>query len=107
MQLSVVIPCLNESDTIATCVEKARSTVAEIDSESEVIVADNGSDDGSQALAIAAGRLISSKLYGVSFWDPLALALAAAALGICAFAAAMIPASMAASISPMTALRTE
>jgi predicted permease len=58
-------------------------------------------------LAIAAGRLISSKLYGVSFWDPLALTLAAAALAICAFAAAMIPASVAASISPMTALRTE
>lgn len=58
-------------------------------------------------LAIAAGRLISSKLYGVSFWDPLALALAAVALAICAFAAAMIPASVAASISPMTALRTE
>jgi predicted permease len=58
-------------------------------------------------LAIAAGRLISSQLYGVSFWDPLALTLAAAALAICALAAAMIPASIAASISPMSALRTE
>jgi glycosyltransferase involved in cell wall biosynthesis len=58
MQLSVVIPCLNESDTIATCVENARSTIAELDSESEVIVADNGSVDGSQALALAAGARI-------------------------------------------------
>jgi ABC-type antimicrobial peptide transport system permease subunit len=58
-------------------------------------------------LAIAAGRLISSQLYGVSFWDPLALTLAAAALAICALIAAMIPASIAASISPMSALRTE
>ena len=60
MQLSVVIPCLNESDTIAACVEKARSTVAEIDSECEVIVADNGSDDGSPALALAAGARVVS-----------------------------------------------
>jgi predicted permease len=58
-------------------------------------------------LAIGAGRLISSQLYEVSFWDPLALALAAGALAVCAAAAAMIPASVAASISPMTALRTE
>lgn len=58
-------------------------------------------------LAIAAGRLISSQLYEVSFWDPLALSVAASALGICAAIAAMIPASVAASISPMTALRME
>ncbi len=58
-------------------------------------------------LAVAAGRLISNQLYDVSFWDPFALILAAAALAICALIAAMIPASFAASISPMTALRTE
>jgi len=58
-------------------------------------------------LAVGAGRLISSRLYGVSFWDPLALSIAAASLAVCAFFAAIIPASRAASISPMTALRTE
>lgn len=58
-------------------------------------------------LAIGAGRLISSQLYGVSSWDPLALAVAAGALAICSFFAAMIPANRAASVSPMTALRTE
>ncbi len=58
-------------------------------------------------LAVAAGRLISAQLYGVSFWDPLALMLAAASLTICAFFAAIIPASRAASISPMRALRIE
>jgi predicted permease len=58
-------------------------------------------------LAIAAGRLISSQLYEVSFWDPIALTVAAGAPAICAIAAAMIPAAVAASISPMTALRTE
>ena len=58
-------------------------------------------------LAIAAGRLISSQLYGVSFWDPFALAVAAIALAICSLVAALIPATVAASISPMTALRAE
>jgi predicted permease len=58
-------------------------------------------------LAIGAGRLISSQLYDVSFWDPLALLLAAMALAICSLLAALIPATVAASISPMTALRTE
>lgn len=58
-------------------------------------------------LAVGAGRLISSELYGVSSWDPLALGLAAGALGICSLVAAMIPANRAASISPMRALRIE
>jgi ABC-type antimicrobial peptide transport system permease subunit len=58
-------------------------------------------------LAVAAGRLISGQLYGVAFWDPLALAVAVALLGGCAFVAAVIPAARAAAISPMTALRNE
>jgi len=58
-------------------------------------------------LAIGAGRLISAQLYGVSSWDPLALSVAAGALAISAFFAAIIPASRAASISPTNALRTE
>ncbi|MGZ4879412.1 MAG: ABC transporter permease [Candidatus Angelobacter sp.] len=58
-------------------------------------------------LAIGAGRLISAQLYGVSSWDPMALGMAAAALAISAFFAAVIPARRAASISPMKALRTE
>ena len=58
-------------------------------------------------LAVAAGRLISAQLYGVSSWDPLALTVAAGSLAICSFFAAMIPANRAASISPMNALRME
>jgi predicted permease len=58
-------------------------------------------------LAIGAGRLISAQLYGVSTWDPIALAVAAATLAISAFFAAVIPAGRAASISPMEALRNE
>ncbi len=58
-------------------------------------------------LAIGSGKLIASKLYAVSSWDPPALLVAAGALAISAFIAAIIPAGRAASISPMTALRTE
>jgi predicted permease len=58
-------------------------------------------------LAVGAGRLLSAQLYGVRFWDPFALAVAAVALGACAFFAAIIPAARAASIPPMNALRAE
>jgi predicted permease len=58
-------------------------------------------------LAVGAGRLISSQLYGVSTLDPPALSVAVAALALCSFIAAIIPANRAASISPMSALRIE
>jgi predicted permease len=58
-------------------------------------------------LAIGAGRLIAAQLYGVEFWDPLALTVAAGSLALCALIAALIPAGRAASISPISALRTE
>jgi ABC-type antimicrobial peptide transport system permease subunit len=58
-------------------------------------------------LAIGAGHLISAELYGVSSWDPAALASAAGAMIVCAFTAALIPARRAASVSPTDALRTE
>jgi predicted permease len=58
-------------------------------------------------LAVGAGRLLSAQLYGVQFWDPLALGAAATSLAGCAFLAAIIPAARAAAISPMKALRAE
>jgi putative ABC transport system permease protein len=58
-------------------------------------------------LAVGAGRVISAQLYGVSSWDPIVLTGAGSALAICAFFAAIIPASCAASMSPATALSTE
>ena len=57
-------------------------------------------------LAIGAGYLLSAQLYGVRFWDPLALGVSALSLAACAFFAAVIPARRAASISPIRALRT-
>jgi predicted permease len=58
-------------------------------------------------LAVGAGRLLSAQLYGVKFWDPMALGVAAASLAACAFVAAIIPAARAASVAPMNALRAE
>jgi predicted permease len=58
-------------------------------------------------LAIGAGRLIAAQLYGVSYWDPLALTVAAGSLAFAAFIAAILPAGRAAAISPMSALRAE
>ena len=58
-------------------------------------------------LAVGAGYLLSAQLYGVRFWDPLALSLATGALATCALVAAIIPARRAASISPIRALRGE
>ena len=58
-------------------------------------------------LAVGAGYLLSAQLYGVSFWDPLALSIAAAALAFAAFVASVVPASRAAALAPMIALRTD
>jgi predicted permease len=58
-------------------------------------------------LAVGAGYLISSQLYGVEYWDPFALGLGSLALAACAFVAAIAPALRAASLSPIRALRTE
>lgn len=58
MELSVVIPCLNEEDTISVCVEKARSVMIEHGIEGEVVVADNGSTDQSVELAQSRGARI-------------------------------------------------
>jgi hypothetical protein len=58
VELSVVLPCLNEAETVATCVRKAMSFLLLHGVSGEVIVADNGSTDGSQVLAAAAGARV-------------------------------------------------
>ena len=58
-------------------------------------------------LAVGAGYLLSAQLYGVAFWDPVALTVAAGALAFTAFVAAVVPATRAAALAPMKALRTE
>jgi glycosyltransferase involved in cell wall biosynthesis len=56
--LSVVIPCLNEAGTIAECVRRTFNVLQANDIDGEVIVVDNGSDDGSGRLAAAAGAFV-------------------------------------------------
>jgi glycosyltransferase involved in cell wall biosynthesis len=56
--VSVVIPCLNEAETIAECVGRARFVLDQSGLEGEVIVVDNGSTDGSGELARGAGALV-------------------------------------------------
>ncbi len=58
-------------------------------------------------IAVGAGYLLSAQLYGVTFWDPAALGIAASALGVAAFIASIVPATRAAGIAPMRALRME
>jgi glycosyltransferase involved in cell wall biosynthesis len=58
VELTVVMPCLNEAETVATCVAKAVRFIAGTGISGEVVVADNGSTDGSQRLAEEAGARV-------------------------------------------------
>jgi predicted permease len=58
-------------------------------------------------LAVGAGYLLAAQLYGVPFWDPVALAVAAGSLAAAALIAAVLPAARAAALAPMRALRTD
>ena len=60
LELSVVIPCLNEAETVGTCVAKAVRWIHMHEVAGEVIVADNGSTDGSCQIAVANGAKVVS-----------------------------------------------
>ncbi|MGZ4611871.1 MAG: glycosyltransferase family 2 protein [Kineosporiaceae bacterium] len=65
VELTVVLPCLNEAETLTTCIRKAQGSLASLDVVGEVLVADNGSTDGSQDIARAAGaRVIDVPIRG-------------------------------------------
>jgi len=65
VELTVVMPCLNEEKTVGTCVRKAVDTINTLGIEGEVVVVDNGSTDRSIAVAEAAGaRVVSHHLKG-------------------------------------------
>jgi hypothetical protein len=57
-ELTVVLPCLNERETVGTCVQKAVAAIEKSGVHGEVIVADNGSTDGSVELAQSAGARV-------------------------------------------------
>ncbi len=58
VELSIVMPCLNEAETLATCIRKAQTTLHEHGIRGEVVIADNGSTDGSQAIAAGMGARV-------------------------------------------------
>jgi glycosyltransferase involved in cell wall biosynthesis len=65
--VSIVMPCLNEAETLARCIDHAQAAVAKGGLSAEIIVADNGSTDGSQSIARKLGARVvdvSKKGYG-------------------------------------------
>jgi len=67
LALSIVMPCLNEADTLGICIQKAQRALQESNIPGEIIVADNGSTDGSVAIATGMGARVvhvEAKGYG-------------------------------------------
>jgi hypothetical protein len=65
LEVSIVMPCLNEAETLAQCIRKARTAIHAHGLSAEIIVADNGSQDGSQAIARGAGaRVVDAGIRG-------------------------------------------
>jgi hypothetical protein len=58
VEVSVVLPCLNEADTLASCIRKAQDGLARSGASGEIIVADNGSTDGSVEIARGLGAVV-------------------------------------------------
>jgi glycosyltransferase involved in cell wall biosynthesis len=57
-EVSIVMPCLNEADTLATCIDKAHRAFRDAGIDGEVVVGDNGSSDGSPEIAAAHGARV-------------------------------------------------
>lgn len=71
LELSIVMPCLNEAETLEICIEKAQWYLEQAGVSGEVIIADNGSTDGSQAIARRLGARVvevKEKGYGSALW---------------------------------------
>ena len=63
--LSILMPCLNEARTLATCIAKAQAYLSRRDFRGEIIIADNGSTDGSPSIAQSLGaRVVSVQARG-------------------------------------------
>lgn len=77
LELTILMPCLNEAETLAACIGKAMAFLARTGISGEVLISDNGSTDGSQAIAEALGaRVIAAEQrgYGAALAAGIALA---------------------------------
>ena len=66
-ELSILMPCLNEAETLATCIKKAQKSLQDLNCNGEVVIADNGSTDGSPEIAASLGARVihvAEKGYG-------------------------------------------
>jgi glycosyltransferase involved in cell wall biosynthesis len=57
-ELTILMPCLNEAETIGACIRRARQLLVENDVDGEILISDNGSTDGSQEIALALGARV-------------------------------------------------
>lgn len=58
IELTIVMPCLNEILTLGKCIKKAQSFIDRTKTNAEILIGDNGSEDGSQALAVSLGARV-------------------------------------------------
>ena len=76
-EVTILMPCLNEADTLATCIEKAKRGLAANGIDGEVVIADNGSTDGSQEIARGLGArvvAVAERGYGAALMGGIAAA---------------------------------
>jgi glycosyltransferase involved in cell wall biosynthesis len=72
LELTVLIPCLNEAETLAACIRKARACIVRLNVDAEVLVADNGSSDRSRLIAEEEGARVVSvarRGYGAALYE--------------------------------------
>jgi glycosyltransferase involved in cell wall biosynthesis len=77
LELTILMPCLNEAETLGVCIGKAKGFLARTGIAGEVLIADNGSDDGSRDIAEAAGArvvAVDQKGYGAALGAGIAAA---------------------------------
>jgi glycosyltransferase involved in cell wall biosynthesis len=77
IELTILMPCLNEAETLATCIDKAQGYLERSGVVGEIVIADNGSTDGSQAIAEAHGARVVNvvdKGYGAALLGGIAAA---------------------------------